>query len=325
MRFTAGPELAVTVTNAGGLGFIGPSPDAAGELKQASELLQKQSPSSTQDTLPIGIGFLLWSDNLEAASSALKTYKPVATWLFAPKEPTDLSTWIQTLRTASPQTKIWVQIGTVPEAKQLVQFQNARPDVVVIQGAEAGGHGRAADGMGLMTLFPEIADVFHGTGIPLLAAGGIADARGVAAACCLGAVGVVMGTRFLASSQIRGLPKGYQREVVNAADGAKSTTRTLLYNHLQGVYGWPEAFSPRVVVNRTWDEHRAGAGFGELKEKYDLAKKEGDNGYGPDGRLVVYAGAGVGLIGEVKDATEIVEEVRNGVGAVLEDRLGARL
>lgn len=312
MRNTAGPELAARVSQAGGLGIIGPSTNAAGDLEQASELVkQSKSTLSTQKTLPVGIGFLLWSDDLEAASTAIKTYQPSTVWLFAPSDPSDLEKWTLKLRQSSPDTKIWIQIGTIPEAKQIRESQHP-PDAVVIQGAEAGGHGRATDGMGLMTLLPEISDILSPTGIPLLGAGGIADSRGAAAAFCLGASGVVMGTRFLASTQIRGLPRGYQREVVNASDGARNTTRTLVYNHLQGVYGWPAPFSPRVVLNRTWEDHCEGVEFGELKRRYDAAKGEGDAGYGVQGRLVVYAGAGIGLVGEVRDAGDIVEDVRGG-------------
>lgn len=322
MRNTAGPELAVTVSRTGGLGFIGPSNNPAGDLQEASDLLSKSpsTPLSSQRTLPIGIGFLLWEGNLDGIASAVQTYKPAAAWLYAPREKRDLYLWTEKIRSVSPETKVWVQIGTVSEAKEILA-EKVRPDVAVIQGAEAGGHGRAVDGMGLMTLFPEIADVLRGSGIPLLAAGGIADGRGAAAAFCLGASGVVMGTRFLACPQARGVPKGYQNEIVNSAEGATSTTRTLLYNHLQGVYGWPEPFSPRVVTNRTWDEHRAGVEFEQLKKRYDEAKKDGDSGYGPGGRLVVYAGAGVGLIGEVKDAVRIVADTRDEVVNLLSGSL----
>ncbi|BCR90699.1 nitronate monooxygenase [Aspergillus chevalieri] len=150
----------------------------------------------------------------------------------------------------SSETQVWIQIGTV---------------------AEAGGHGRAKDAMGLMTLFPEAADGFAGYGNSLIAAGGIADGRVVAAAFCLGASGVVMGTRFLASTEAR-ISKGYRDAVVQATEAVISTTRTLLYNHLHGTYGWPEPFSPRIVTNRHWENYVAGIPFDELRRLHGEAQ-----------------------------------------------------
>ena len=70
MRNTAGPELAVAVSKTGGLGFIGPSNNPASDLKEASELIAKgpSTPLSSQSTLPIGIGFLLWEGNLDGVA-----------------------------------------------------------------------------------------------------------------------------------------------------------------------------------------------------------------------------------------------------------------
>lgn len=318
MAMSAGPALAVAVSQAGGLGFIGPAMDVsateqnlstAAKAIRESESLSSLLPSS-HPTLPVGVGFLLWRDELQTALSAIASHKPCAVWLYAPRNgQQELDEWMQGIREASPATQVWIQIGTVAEARAIVESAH-RPDVVVVQGAEAGGHGRAKDGMGLMTLLPEVADVFAGRDISLLAAGGIADGRGAAAAICLGASGVVMGTRFLASSEAR-ISKGYRDAVVQATEGAVSTTRTLLYNHLRGTYGWPEPFSPRTVTNRSWEDHVASVPFDELKILHDEAQAKGDAGWGPEGRLATYAGASVGLVGEVLDAGEIVERVRD--------------
>jgi nitronate monooxygenase len=164
--------------------------------------------------------------------------------------------------------------------------------------------------MGLMALFPEIADRLRDSGITLIAAGGIADGRGVAAALALGAQGVALGTRFLASTEAR-IKKGYQDEVVRASDAAQNTTRTQLYNHLRGTFGWPEHWSPRGVVNKSWQDQQAGVSFEELKARHDEAAKSGDDGWGPEGRLATYAGAAVGLIHSVEDAGMIVKRLRD--------------
>ena len=321
MRVMSGPALAVAVSRAGGLGYIGPgakTQDVMLDLEEASTLLLDQARTSSssykafrsaQSLLPVGVGFQLWADDVDVAVVGIEKFKPCAAWLYAPPEgPEDFDRWSRRIRRASPKTQIWIQIGTLREAKQILKCSE-KPDVVVVQGAEAGGHGRAKDGMGLMTLFPEVADAMKSSRIPLLAAGGIADGRGVAAALGLGASGSVMGTRFLASSEAR-ISRGYQEEILRASDGAVNTTRTLLYNHLRGTYGWPEEYSPRTIINKSFLEHRAGSAFEELKERHDEAMKMGERGWGPGGRLATYAGASVGLIHEVRDAGDIVREVQ---------------
>ncbi|KAL2869379.1 nitronate monooxygenase [Aspergillus lucknowensis] len=323
MRVMSGAALAVAVSRAGGLGFIGPSvktKDMAADLEEASSIVNGLRGSLAAfhniqaPVLPIGVGFQLWSDEIEIAASTIRKFKPCAAWLFAPRNgQRDLDDWSRRIRDASSQTQIWVQIGTVDEAKRLLREGSVLPDVVVVQGAEAGGHGRADDGLGLMTLFPEVADVLAPKREVLLcAAGGIADGRGVAAALCLGASGVVMGTRFLAATEAR-IAAGYQGEIVRATNGAVSTTRTLLYNQLRGTVGWPAGYSPRTIINRSFVESQEGRPFEELQELHDKALKSGDAGWGPEGRLATYAGAAIGLIHEVKDAEAIVHDVQEEV------------
>ena len=320
MRVMSGPALAVAVSRAGGLGFTGPglkTQDMIVDLEEASMLISKARNSSSVfnaslsecSLLPVGVGFQIWGEDIDVAVANVERFKPCAVWLYAPREsPVEFEDWSRRIRRASPKTQIWIQIGTLGEAKQLLK-SSEEPDVVVVQGAEAGGHGRAKDGMGIMTLFPEVADAMANSQIPLLAAGGIADGRGVAAALCLGASGAVMGTRFLAANEAR-ISRGYQNAILRASDGAVTTTRTLLYNHLRGTFGWPAEYSPRTIVNKSFVEHQAGSAFGELKRRHDEALKMGDSGWGPEGRLATYAGASVGLIHEVRDAGDIIREVQ---------------
>jgi nitronate monooxygenase len=320
MTVVAGPALAVAISRAGGLGFIGPSfkhEDTIANLEETSSLVQELRASAAfgekpapNSQLPVGLAFLLWKDDADAAATAVGQFKPCAVWLYAPRQSWELDEWSRKIRAAAPDTQIWIQIGTVREAKALLQSPE-RPDVIVVQGTEAGGHGRARDGMGLMALLPEVADVMATSGIPLLAAGGIADGRGVAAAMCLGASGAVMGTRFIASREAR-IPRGYQDEIVRVSDSGASTARTLLYNHLQGTYAWPEAYDPRVVINKSFTDHQEGKPFDQLKTLFEESVKLGDGGWGPEGRRATYAGASVGLIHEVKDAMDIVRDARNG-------------
>lgn len=324
MRVMSGPALAVSVSRAGGLGFIGPgakTQDMAGDLEEASTLVEKARscssvPStfrSTESLLPVGVGFQLWGDDIDIAVANIDRFKPCAAWLYAPQKSTqEFDDWSRRIRGVSPHTHIWIQIGTLREAKELLQISE-KPDVVVVQGAESGGHGRAKDGLGIMSLFPEVSDVMHvqreSSQIPLVAAGGIADGRGVVAALALGASGVVMGTRFLAATEAR-ISRGYQDEIVRASDGAVTTARTLLYNHLRGTFGWPAEYSPRTIINKSYVEQQEGVAFEELKKRHDEALKMGEGGWGPEGRLATYAGASVGLIHRVEDAGDILQEVQ---------------
>jgi len=330
MRVFTGPSLVLCVARAGGLGFIGPGTtptSTAEDLHSASEILSSAPfpdtfPGTAKDTeLPLGVGFQMWNGNLDSAAYAVGKYKPAAAWLFAPREgQIETERWIQGLREASPGTKIWLQIGTLTEAIGAVRG-NVKPDVLVVQGAEAGGHGRTSDGIGFVTLLPEVADSVAqekaGEGIPLVAAGGIIDGRGVAAALGVGAAGAAMGTRFLASEEAR-IKKGYQDEVVRAGDGAKNTVRTHLYNHMRGTFGWPEQWTPRTIVNKSWEENQAGVEFDELKRRHDELLKEGDKAWGSEGRTATYAGVGIGLVREVKSAGDIVEEVRSDATAIIQ-------
>ncbi|KAK4144028.1 uncharacterized protein C8A04DRAFT_37045 [Dichotomopilus funicola] len=314
MRVMSGPELAVAVSRAGGFGFIGPGlkPESTGtDLETAKELLASSSiPGAPHNLLPLGVGFQIWNGDVEVSAAAVSQYRPAAAWLFAPRNGQgDVDVWTQKLREASPETKIWLQIGTLQEGLDAARSASA-PDVLVVQGAEAGGHGRASDGTGFITLLPEIADATKDIGIPLIAAGGIADGRGVAAALGVGAAGITMGTRFLASQEAR-IKKGYQDEVVRATDGGANTLRTQLYNHLRGTFGWPEQFSPRTIVNQSWREKERGTSFEEIKKKHDDAVGKGDAAWGPDGWTATYAGANIGLVTEVAAAGEIVDKTRS--------------
>ncbi|OBT94407.1 hypothetical protein VE01_07756 [Pseudogymnoascus verrucosus] len=317
MRVMSGPELALAVSRAGGLGFIGPGAkpdDTITDLAMARRLMNAATTatfnSSMFDTvLPVGVGFQLWNGDIDSATRAVREHRPCAAWLFAPRNgQPELDEWTDALRKASPGIQVWIQVGTLQESLEAANSRS-RPDVLVVQGAEAGGHGTAEGAMGLMTLFLEVADAVHRSNMPLFAAGGIADGRGVAAALALGATGVALGTRFLASTEAR-ISKGYQQEIVRATDGASHTIRTTLYNQLRGTKGWPERYSPRGIVNKSWHDHQAGVPFDELKRLHDDAVQAGDSGWGPDGRLATYAGAAIGLVHSVESSSVLVNRLQ---------------
>ena len=260
---------------------------------------------------------------------------PVAAWLFAPRHgQKELDEWTASIRAATNgHTKIWIQVASVKEAKAAAS-SNERPDVLVVQGTDAGGHSRTR-GAGILTLLPEIADALkdimltttknkQNSGqtvlpIPLVAAGGIVDSRGVVAAAALGAAASALGTRFLVSDEAN-INAGYVRHVLSATDGGQSTVRTQLYNHLRGTMDWPAGFDARGLANASWRDHEAGVSFEILKERHAEAASRGEKGWGKEeGRLATYAGTGVGLIRERLGAGKIVEEIRRGVKVVIEE------
>ncbi|KAG0645225.1 2-nitropropane dioxygenase [Hyphodiscus hymeniophilus] len=315
LRAIAGPALATSVSRASGLGFLGAGTDLSNFEQMFSEcinILQKSPiPNSLPGIVPIGVGFICWGASLPVALSVITkaNLKPAAAWLFAPKEAKDLMEWAQGIRKASNgKTRIWVQVGTVAMAIEIVR--SCEPDVLVIQGSDAGGHGLAKSSS-IISLLPECADALQREGfghIPLVAAGGVMDGRGVVAAIALGATGICMGTRFLSTPEAV-VSKGYQYAVIRAKDGGVSTARTRLYDSLRGTPGWPEDYNGRGVLNHSFWDHEKGMGEKENTRLYEKAVETGDAGWGDQGRMTTYAGTGVGLIHKVQPAAEIVAEV----------------
>ncbi|KAI9760051.1 MAG: Vacuolar protein sorting-associated protein 8 [Chaenotheca gracillima] len=332
MRLIAGPNLALEVSQAGGLGFVGPGTnptDAATNLRVTRAKLEEELPgwqklfwgSAASEVLPIGIGFFVWAGNLAQAVDAVRLHRPAAVWLFAPRNgQADLDTWMSSIRAAAPKTQIWLQVGSVKDALGALRSTHA-PDLLVLQGTDAGGHGLVS-GASIVSLIPEVADAVESDDqlkkkrIPLIAAGGIADGRGVAAAMALGASGAVMGTRFLASISAQ-IPSGYKGHVVRATDGGQATRRTSLYDSLRGTTEWPSNFNARGLTNQSFEDDVAGMAFDENKTRYDEALAASDQTWGVDGRLTTYAGTAVGLVRGIQTAREIVESTRDQAGSIL--------
>lgn len=316
MRLIALSKLACEISNAGGLGFIGAGSDVSNLESELSQSKLALKVTSSEGVLPVGVGFLLWAGEklLQDALPILERHIPAAIWLFAPENPDQQPRWTnECRRVTNNKTKIWIQIGTVAEALQAVE--TCEPDVLVVQGADAGGHGLEKCA-GLISLLPEVDDAIsaycHSHDLPkppLIAAGGIMDGRGVAASLTLGASGVVMGTRYLACPEAN-IAKGYQDSVLGAFDGGVNTARGKLYDCLRGTTDWPAHYGGRSVLNQSWHDAAKGMSFEENKRLYDDALQLGDEGWGEKARLTTYAGTGVGLVKSVKPASNITREVR---------------
>ena len=320
MRLIALAPLAFAVSQAGGMGFLAAGTDVTdlrSELQKVADLVaQSPIPGSSPDCLPIGVGFINWGVGLDTALEALEEHIPAAVWFFAPRKNEDLIDWTSKIREVSKgKTKIWIQIGTITDAVEVAR--TCYPDVLVVQGVDAGGHGQA-QGAGIVSLFPEVADTLQGIGmkdIPLVAAGGIVEGRGAAACLALGACGIVMGTRFLASKEAT-IAKGYQGDVLRTTDGGRTTVRTSVYDTLRGTE-WPLPYNGRAIVNRSHSDAQNGMHVDENKRLYEEALQKGDDGWGESGRVTAYAGSAVGLVKEVQFAKSIIDEVRQDIAKVL--------
>jgi nitronate monooxygenase len=175
---------------------------------------------------------------------------------------------------------------------------------IVAQGAEAGGHVALRS---TLPFVPEVADylVRKAPTTLLLAAGGIADGRGLAAALMLGADGVVVGTRFMASEEALTPAAASDRAARATGD---DTVRTKAIDALRGI-SWPEEFSFRVLKNKLTEQwaHReadAAAAFGSLATAYAEARSRQDFDI-----VVMGAGECVGLIQDRPSAASILEDM----------------
>jgi nitronate monooxygenase len=191
---------------------------------------------------------------------------------------------------------LMIQVTTLPDAKRALDLG---ADVVVAQGAEAGGHG---EGRGTLPFVPAVVDAAGGT--PVLAAGGIADGRGLAAALVLGAAGAMIGTRFEATHQALISPE--EGKAITAAS-ADDTTRDRVMDIVRDS-PWPRRFTARTLRNRftdTWHGHEDALRFDSgAKAEFRAGIDRGDPDY-----LPVWAGEAVDLISELDDASALVARI----------------
>ena len=161
------------------------------------------------------------------------------------------------------------QVQTVAQAREAAE---AGADIIVAQGTEAGGHGMAEP---LFTLLPQVLDACPGAVV--VAAGGIADGRGLAAALMFGAQGVLVGTRFYATEEAEGHPDAKKR-IVDAQAG--QTVRSIVFD-LSRQIRWPTPYTGRLLRNRhaeTWlgRERELEARMEEVGREYAAARERGD-------------------------------------------------
>jgi len=287
MAFAGGGALAAAVSRAGGLGLIG-----GGYGDPA--WIEEQFAAAGRER--VGIGFITWSLRKSASllTDALK-HRPAAVMLsFGDPRP-----FVDEIRAAG--AKLICQCQNMEHVEDAL---DVRADVVVAQGAEAGGHGALR---GTLSFVPEAADFLarHAPDTLLLAAGGIADGRGLAAALVLGADGVLVGTRLWASKEALVKPGHHQAIVETDGDG---TLRTRVADIARQI-PWPRGFTARIRRNAFTDrwhgrEEQLEQNVAIEGPRYRQAFAEGD----PD-NTAVWFGEAAGLIEAIEPAALIVERM----------------
>ena len=287
MAAVAGGALAAAVTRAGGLGLIG---GGYGDRNWIERELRAAGDAR------VGIGFITWrlADRPELLDMALER-APAAVFLsFGDPAPF-------AARAREAGVPVICQVQTLKHARSAAR---AGADVVVAQGAEAGGHGGART---TMTLAPAVVDAV--APLPVIAAGGISDGRGLAAALALGAAGVLIGTRFFATREALG-HENTKARLVSA--GGDDTVRTNVFDIAREL-PWPEPYRIRAVRNRFFD--RWNGAEDALRKKvadataspadaFQAAQRSGDTEEG-----LVAGGQGLDLVRAIEPAGELVAQI----------------
>jgi nitronate monooxygenase len=287
MGGSAGGALAAAVCRGGGLGMLG-----AGYGDR--EWLDREVPivaSGTDEAW--GVGFLTWAIDADAVQRALD-YGPRAVMLSFG----DPSRFVELVHGAG--AALIVQVTDLDEARLAA---DVGADVVVAQGTEAGGHG-ARRGRSTLPFVPVVVDLV--APIPVLAAGGIADGRGVAAALALGAAGALIGTRFQATAEALVDP-GTTKAIVNGR--GQDTERSRLLDIARGSR-WPPQYTARTLGHPYLDRWRGR----EAELAADPAARQDyddDVARGAIPALPLWAGEAVDLITDVPSAADLVATLAN--------------
>lgn len=280
MGEAAGGALAAAVSNGGGLGLVG---GGGGDREWLERELAIVAGATDR---PWGVGFLSWSAPVEAVQAALE-YRPHAV-LLSFGDPRPLAEPV-----AEAGVRLIVQVTDLDETSQALEVG---ADVIVAQGTEAGGHGGHRS---TLPFVPVVVDVAGPT--PVLAAGGIADGRGIAAALVLGAAGALLGTRFLATAEALVDPRALAAIV---GGGGEDTERSRILDIARGS-SWPDRYPARTLRNAFLERWRGRdaelEADEEAKAEYRAVAATGDLSAAP-----VWAGEAIDLVTGLSTAAELV-------------------
>lgn len=291
MAAIADAKLAIAVSKAGGFGILGGG--------YGDEAWLRRELDAAGDAR-IGVGFITWSmaKNPRLLDLALER-KPAAVMLSFG----DVAPHADKIKRAD--SLLICQVQTVAHAK--AALANGA-DILIAQGAEAGGHG---DARGTFALVPAVVDVAGG--VPVAAAGGVADGRGLAAALMLGADGVLVGTRFYATVEAAIHHAAKQRVVATSGD---ETIRGILFDIVRRNV-WPAPYGIRTLRNpffERWRGREAELLQNQADEaaRYDKAREQGDFD-----TAAVIAGEAVDMISDIPPAGEVVDRMVTEASALL--------
>ena len=277
MAWIADASLAVGVSEAGGLGIIsgvGPTEVVRAQIRKAKELTDK----------PFGVNVMLMQDNADEIAHLVCDEKVPVVTTGAGSPGKYIEMW------KSHGIKVIPVVPSIAIAKRMEKFG---ADAVIAEGMESGGHiGQTTT----MSLVPQVVDAVN---IPVIAAGGIGDGRGIAASFMLGAVGVQMGTRFLVSNECN-VHKNYKEKVLKAKDIETEVT------------GNSTSHPVRVLRNKLTREYIKLEKSNSNSEKLESLTRgalrkaviEGDTENGS-----VMAGQIAGLVKKEQSCKEIIEEL----------------
>lgn len=287
MAWVATAELAAAVSNGGGLGLIAaggaPGDVVRAQIRKARELTDK----------PFGVNVMLMSPFAEEVMQVVLEEKPAvaATGAGNPAK------YIPDLKAAGIKV-----LPVVPSVALAKKMEKSGADAIIAEGTEAGGH------IGELTTMVLVPQVKEAVSVPVVAAGGIADARGTAAALALGADGIQVGTRFICSTECLA-HDNYKQAVLKAKDRDAVVT------------GRSNGAPVRALKNKLTKEYerleKEGASFAEIEALgvggLRRAFEDGDVEMGS-----LMAGQSAAMVHEIQPCAEIIQDLFKGIDGILQ-------
>lgn len=286
MDLVSDARLAAAVSAAGGLGILGAGYGNEEWLARELELLARSENR-------FGVGFITWSMAKQPQLLDLALERKPAAVMLAFGDPVPFVDGIK-----RSGAHLICQIQSVAMARDAL---SAGADVLIAQGTEAGGHGLTR---GTLSLVPEVVDAVAGR-LPVVAAGGIADGRGLAAALMLGASGILMGTRFYATAEAAAANAAKER--IRAA-GGDDTVRSIVFD-ISRSNVWPAPFTGRCLRNAHLERWIGREGELRERQQEEAARyaqaREADN----FDVAAVIAGESAGLVHDICPAHTLVQRM----------------